>query len=140
MAVSAAAAAARGGGPKATMAVFGSLCVGTFGLGCWQTSRYFDKVEMMKVREEELAIVASDKDLPSSSSDSCFRRYELRGTFRHEDEIWLGPRGPPPGAMAADGSNSGKSSGGMSSSPQVRTQHNTILIHYGYHFNFSFLL
>lgn len=112
------AAAAGGGGPRATLAVFGSLCAGTFGLGCWQTARYFEKVDLVKLREEELAIIGSDNDLPSSSSSSSFKRFQLRGKFRHEDEIWLGPRGPPPGAMAADGPNSGRSSGGMSSSPQ----------------------
>ena len=33
---------------------FGGLCAATLGLGCWQSARYFEKVDQMKVREDEL--------------------------------------------------------------------------------------
>ncbi|KAL7572756.1 hypothetical protein ACA910_009020 [Epithemia clementina (nom. ined.)] len=33
---------------------FGSLCAGTFGLGVWQTQRYFEKMELVAQREQAL--------------------------------------------------------------------------------------
>ena len=105
-----------------TVAVFGSLCAGTFGLGCWQAIRYSEKVEMIEIREKELSMNASP--LPLSSPSSSFQKYTVRGKFQHTNEVWIGPRGPPPGAMASSGPNSGRSSGGMSTSPQVRTLSN----------------
>ena len=53
-------------------------------------------------------------DEPSAS----FRRLTVRGSYDHSREILMGPRGPPPGALASTGPGSGRSSGGMSSSPQ----------------------
>ena len=125
------AAAAGGSSSMATVAVFGSLCAGTFGLGCWQATRYFEKVEMIQVREKELSMNASPLPPSSTSSPTSFQKYTVRGKFRHDNEVWIGPRGPPPGAMASSGPNSGRSSGGMSTSPQVCSIH---FLH------FSFLL
>ena len=117
------AAAAGGSSSMATVAVFGSLCAGTFGLGCWQATRYFEKVEMIQVREKELSMNASPLPPSSTSSPTSFQKYTVRGKFRHDNEVWIGPRGPPPGAMASSGPNSGRSSGGMSTSPQVCSIH-----------------
>jgi len=48
-----------------------------------------------------------------------YRRVRLRGEFQHGNEILIGPRGPPPGALAESGPNSGRGGGGgMSSSAQ----------------------
>ena len=48
-----------------------------------------------------------------------FRRVHLQGTFQHSKQILIGPRGPPPGALAESGPNSGRGGGGgMSSSTQ----------------------
>ena len=118
-------------------AFFGSLCIGTFGLGCWQTSRYFEKTDKISVREHGLAAdpvplglnsevnhvvedVGTDKGPESDSPavELSFRRSTLNGNFRHQHEVLVGPRGPPPGAVAVTGPSSGRSSGGMSSSPQ----------------------
>lgn len=47
-----------------------------------------------------------------------FRPVFVEGRYNHDLELLVGPRGPPPGAISATGPNSGRSSGGMSSSPQ----------------------
>jgi len=130
---------------------FSSLCVSTFGLGCWQAQRYFEKIEQVHQREKELAQdpVELEKDAKCSLVESMaigdnrngdgaangaangtanantnveiargHRPVSLTGKFRHEDEILVGPRGPPLGALGQTGPNSGRSQGGMASSPQ----------------------
>lgn len=100
-------------------AFFGSLCAGTFGLGCWQTQRFFEKQEKVKQREHDLSLPPIS--LAESANDvTSLRQRVVNGTFQHEKEVLVGPRGPPPGAMASSGPSSGRSEGGMSSSPQVR--------------------
>ena len=113
-------------------------------LGVWQSSRYFEKVDMTAARERELradpvamtrftasraaaAASTSNKDTSNKGegnggadepSSASFRRLTVRGSYDHSREILVGPRGPPPGALASTGPGSGRSSGGMSSSPQ----------------------
>lgn len=98
---------------------FGSLCGGTFALGCWQTSRYFEKEELVKQREQDLALPPRPFDRQNYNTASL-QRQVIKGKFVHDQEVLVGPRGPPPGAMASTGPSSGRSEGGMSSSPQVR--------------------
>jgi len=105
---------------------FPGLCLGTAALGVWQTQRYFEKVELVHKREDDLKLE------PLSSFDEwrrlentnntdkerqSYRRVYLRGKFQHENEILIGPRGPPSGALAESGPNSGRG-GGMSSDAQ----------------------
>ncbi|KAL7512912.1 hypothetical protein ACHAXN_010146 [Cyclotella atomus] len=112
---------------------FTSLCAITFGLGVWQTQRYFEKVELVKKREEDLKLdalsytewMASKGDKLDSSSDGrddkqrSYRLVSLKGSFQHSNQVLIGPRGPPPGALAESGPNSGRGGGGgMSSSMQ----------------------
>ena len=102
---------------------FGGLCAGTFYLGTWQTQRYFEKISLMEKRvlelkEDPVWLKDNDDDAPLLQG---FRRRLIEGTFRHEDEMLVGPRGPPVGALTASGPASGRSEGGMSSGPQVRT-------------------
>jgi len=53
---------------------------------------------------------------PSNEHDSShFRRYTFVGTWLHDQECLIGPRGPPPGALP---DQPGSSAGGMSSAPQ----------------------
>ena len=124
-----------GGGPLGKV-FFSSLCLLTFGLGSWQTRRYFEKVEMAEKREHDLSLdplpnfeewrttkEMTGRDDGKSTSDTAppksYRRVRLRGEFQHGDEILIGPRGPPPGALAESGPNSGRGGGGgMSSSAQ----------------------
>ena len=92
---------------------FGTLCVGTFGLGVWQSRRFFEKQEMVKSREADLAMEPTSH-IPKDFK-STFRRIQLQGTFQHNKELLVGPRGPPPGALP---DKPGSSAQGMSSSPQ----------------------
>jgi len=141
---------------KAGIAFFSSLCASTFGLGCWQSKRYFEKIDQVSKRNEELSMSPSDydsleKDALCSADEMItigtnnnntnnnnnndigtnvntiegrlpkergFQQIAIRGHFIHEYEVLVGPRGPPPGAISSSGPNSGRSSGGMSSSPQ----------------------
>jgi len=93
---------------------FGGLTLGTFGLGCWQSQRYFDKIEKMEERQLQL----SDPPIKGLSDVQSFHKRLIKGKFRHQQEILMGPRGPPPGALAVSGPSSGRSEGGMSSGPQ----------------------
>jgi surfeit locus 1 family protein len=128
---------------------FPSLCIITFTLGTWQTKRYFEKVDLVQKRKDDLSLVPllfeewrlnhydgssnSNNDEgggASSGSNSrisgggeeatkSYRRVIIQGKFDHTKSILIGPRGPPPGALATSGPNSGMGgSGGMSSSMQ----------------------
>ena len=110
---------------------FGSLCASTFGLGVWQSQRYFEKIDQVEQRDIELAAdpveldrftVDTEEDTEANgnaSAGTSYRRLTTSGKFLHEKEVLVGPRGPPPGALASTGPSSGRSSGGMASSPQV---------------------
>jgi len=61
----------------------------------------------------------STMDEAASTDEKSYRRVYLQGKFQHDKEILIGPRGPPPGALADSGPNSGRGGGGgMSSSTQ----------------------
>ena len=103
-------------------AVFGTLVVGTFGLGTWQTNRYFWKEELIQQRKQTLsdnpvdlitrlqellasAGVAFDLSNPVDHSDLHYTRISARGVFDHSNEICIGPRVPPKQEHAASGMN-----------------------------------
>ncbi|GKY90819.1 hypothetical protein MPSEU_000054700 [Mayamaea pseudoterrestris] len=110
---------------------FGSLCAGTFGLGCWQTQRLLQKQQLVEQRAKELSMeplkyyansLVNDEThdsiagtTNSKKSKESFRRYSLTGTFLHHKEFLVGPRGPPAGAL---GHAPGSSAKGLSSAPQ----------------------
>mmetsp|Transcript_26543 Transcript_26543/g.38800 ORF Transcript_26543/g.38800 Transcript_26543/m.38800 type:complete len:327 (+) Transcript_26543:103-1083(+) len=108
----------------ATLAVFGGMCLTTFGLGCWQTKRYFEKVELIEKRVEELKSDPLPLQLTTNMAKGededtmTFQRRILKGKYDFTKEVLVGPRGPPIDALASSGPNSGRSSGGMSSGPQ----------------------
>jgi surfeit locus 1 family protein len=115
---------------------FGSLCVGTFGLGCWQLERLLGKWDAIEDREQQLKldpIVYGSNIFSSNSSSSSssmnklvgddklhdqttqqqlqpYRRRLLRGRFRHDKEVLVGPRGAPPGVRMPVSGLSAKSS------------------------------
>jgi surfeit locus 1 family protein len=95
-------------------AVFGTLVVGTFGLGVWQTNRYYWKDELIQQREASLAADPVDlltklKQLleekgvvpfvhstnPVDTEALHYTRISARGVFDHSNEIFIGPRVPP---------------------------------------------
>ena len=107
---------------------FGSLCVGTFGLGCWQLERLLEKWDAIEDRERQLkldpiaygktvgsgAIAANNKLMnqlmgddqiqaitqqQSQSQFQPYRRRFLKGRFHHDKEVLVGPRGAPPGVQ-----------------------------------------
>jgi surfeit locus 1 family protein len=107
--------------------VFGTLVVGTFGLGTWQTNRYFWKEELIEQRKKTLCadpvdlverlreLLASAGVSPSLSEngisnpvdnpDLYYTRVSARGVFDHSNEICIGPRVPPKQEHAASGMN-----------------------------------
>jgi surfeit locus 1 family protein len=86
---------------KAGVVFFGSLCLGTFGLGVWQSKRYGEKVEQLALRDAAMALPPSDNLYENDSDDNAVvvvgggRRIRLRGTFDHAKEFYVGPRGSP---------------------------------------------
>jgi cytochrome oxidase assembly protein ShyY1 len=124
---------------------FGSLCVGTFGLGVWQLDRLKEKLDKIDDREKQLLMKPilynnsnsnSCNDIITNDNDNAnanpYRRRLLRGVFRHDKEVLIGPRGAPAGvqmplsglsAKKAAGNNKNKSNntstaGGMQPGPQ----------------------
>jgi len=93
---------------------FSSLCIGTFGLGCWQTQRYFEKITQVEQRKEELQM---DPIPYQTQHNSSFRRYKIKGRFHHNNNVLIGPRGPPLDTLSKSGPMSGRA-GGMGVSPQ----------------------
>jgi surfeit locus 1 family protein len=92
--------------------VFGTLVIGTFGLGAWQTNRYFWKEELIKKREnllqaEPVDLLIQLKDLmnregrtkylknPIDNLNLHYTRVKVTGFFDHSKEIMIGPRVPP---------------------------------------------
>lgn len=84
--------AASRGLSNAGVAFFGSLCAGTFGLGVWQTRRYAEKIELLAARERDLQ---RPPQQGLSNPIAPHQRVLLNGTFQHNKELVVGPRGPP---------------------------------------------
>jgi cytochrome oxidase assembly protein ShyY1 len=94
---------------------FGGLCAGTFGLGCWQSKRLLEKQTLVESRQTDLAMEPSINLKDADASKGSFRQVRLTGTFQHDRQVLVGPRGPPQGALP-DGP--GTSAAGMSQAPQ----------------------
>lgn len=101
-------------------AFFGGLCASTFGLGCWQCQRLYVKIEKIDDRQKQLQMSPTQD---WRSEEHPYRRRLVSGSFRHEKEVLIGPRGSPPGVslprqgLSAKQSGSGQSSG-MAPGPQ----------------------
>lgn len=99
--------------------VFGSICAGTFGLGCWQVQRYNWKVDLLKIAKERYEMDAqvlperklSQGDLYEYLQDISGQRVALTGSFDHSNEVRIGPRAAPPG-LVTDAAQ------GMATNPQ----------------------
>ena len=101
---------------------FGGLCVGTFGLGVWQMQRLLEKQGLVEERSSQLEQEPSQNLAPllqaDNGSKANFRRLLVKGVFRYEHELLVGPRGSPPGVSmprqglsAKSKANNGASSG-----------------------------
>jgi surfeit locus 1 family protein len=103
----------------AGIAVFGSICLGTFGLGCWQLQRYNWKVDLMDEAKKRYSMDAqvigdrkfSQSEMYDSLQDISGQRLALKGTFDHDNEVRIGPRAAPPG-LVTDAAQ------GMATNPQ----------------------
>ena len=101
-------------------AFFGSLCASTFGLGCWQLQRLVEKIEKIEDRQNQLQMSATED---WRNEEHPYRRRLVSGSFRHDKEVLIGPRGAPPGVslprqgLSAKQAGSGQSSG-MAPGPQ----------------------
>ena len=76
---------------------FGSLCAGTFGLGCWQLDRLLQKWDAIDERTEQLGTPPVRYRNDAQPRALPYRRRLLRGRLRHDKEVLIGPRGAPPG-------------------------------------------
>lgn len=112
--------AAVGGLSTGGKAFFGGLCASTFGLGCWQVQRLYDKIEKIDDRQNQLQLSPTQD---WRNEEHPYRRRLVTGSFRHDKEVLIGPRGAPPGVslprqgLSAKKSGSGQSSG-MAPGPQ----------------------
>ena len=107
---------------------FGGLCVGTFGLGCWQLERLFEKWDAIEDRNQQLKLdpirYGSSSNISNNSDTMPYRQRLLRGRFRHDKEVLIGPRGAPPGVqlpvsgLSAKNSSSKTTASGMQPGPQ----------------------
>lgn len=97
--------------------IFGSLCVGTFYLGCWQTSRYFQKIDGMEERKNQLQLLPMRKFCSKTFIETPYRRYCVRGEFLYDKEVFVGPRPLPDGVLPPN-PKSGTGGGGLASNPQ----------------------
>lgn len=132
---------------------FGSLCVGTFGLGCWQMERLLGKWDAIEDRGQQLKLEPIRYGINGVSSSSStmndqlvnddqfqqtgtlthqqkhqqlqpYRRRMLRGIFKHNKEILIGPRGAPPGVqmpvrgLSAKNGSKTTTASGMQPGPQ----------------------
>eukprot|EP00984_Skeletonema_dohrnii_P024537 scaffold13671_cov72-Skeletonema_dohrnii-CCMP3373.AAC.4 len=76
-------------------------------------------LEPLSFEQWRLNNADSNSESASDVKSKSYRRVTIQGKFDHTNSILVGPRGPPPGALATTGPNSGMGGGGgMSSSMQ----------------------
>jgi surfeit locus 1 family protein len=71
---------------------FGVPAVLAFGLGIWQTKRYFWKTDLLEQRKKTLEMPVTDKIDYENISSLLYRKIEVTGTFDHEKEALVGLR------------------------------------------------
>ena len=131
-------------------AVFGSLVLGTFGLGTWQTNRYYWKDELIQLRQKSLSanyidlqgrlqtIVSTPIDAnnnPTDTEELHYTKVSARGEFDHSNEICIGPRVPPKqehGGGMNISEVGGESSGFFVITPLILENGGTILVNRGW--------
>jgi surfeit locus 1 family protein len=92
---------------------FGGLTASTFGLGCWQLKRLNVKLDQIEDREQQLQM-SPTKDW--QSLEHPYRCRLVNGSFLHDKEVLIGPRGAPNGVtLPRKGLSAKQGSGGQSS-------------------------
>ena len=95
------------------IAFFGSIVATAFGLGVWQTKRYFWKIDLIEETLERYnqdmgkggqaiplnVLQGSYAELCSHVTSMQGQKMALRGSFDHSREVLLGPRAAPPGLV-----------------------------------------
>uniref|UniRef100_A0A7S0HYY9 SURF1-like protein n=1 Tax=Hanusia phi TaxID=3032 RepID=A0A7S0HYY9_9CRYP len=79
----------------------------TFGLGVWQSRRYFEKIEEIEVRTTDLSKHEVDLDKRSNVEDwsaLLYKKVTVTGTFDHNLAMFVGPRSAPTGGLTQGGS------------------------------------
>jgi cytochrome oxidase assembly protein ShyY1 len=92
------------------LVVFGILCAGTFGLGCWQTSRFFWKQELYVSKKKSLEqdpVNISELDFSSKDESLSLKRVMASGHFEPSNQVLIFPRPPPKGVTDAPVKNNG---------------------------------
>jgi len=92
--------------------------------------RYFEKEDFIAqqaeiLRKDEgspIESLAQIEEAGAGDTNELSRRLNLRGRFLHSEECIVGPRGPPPGALAKDGPNSGRGGGEAASAAAAGTK------------------
>jgi len=81
---------------------FGSICASSFGLGVWQTKRYFWKENLvqesnilLKFLPTELPIGFAQEQILEYVTPRIGQRIKLKGTFDHKSQVLVGPRSAP---------------------------------------------
>jgi len=103
---------------------YGSVSAGSFLLGLWEIRCYRRKKTLVDKRLEELSMdpIELGKYNPKGFN---FQRFLVRGKWRHEDEILVGPREPP---IANVGSNSSNPQGYYVITPLERSDREGVIL------------
>lgn len=104
---------------------FGGLCVGAFGLGVWQTRRFFEKQQQTQQRQANLALEPTQH-----LGSAAFRRTLVTGTFRHDCQVLVGPRSAPNTAKPQGLATSPM--GYLVVTPLERASHGPVLVNRGW--------
>ena len=95
------------------IAFFGSIVATAFGLGVWQTKRYFWKIDLIEETLERYnkdmgkggapvpldVLLGSYAGLAQHVTGMQGQKMVLKGNFDHSREVLLGPRAAPPGLV-----------------------------------------
>jgi cytochrome oxidase assembly protein ShyY1 len=82
-------------------AVFAIPVLGTLYLGTWQMTRYQEKVKEIAARKKGISGVAREAGGDDKWSDRLLERVKVRGKYRHDLEMLVGPRSAPTGGAAS---------------------------------------
>ena len=77
-------------------------------MGSWQSKRYFEKVALIDTQMKAIENPGEGLTGNPDIDKRIVYKSSISGKFNHDSECYVGPRGPPPGALAVDGPSSGR--------------------------------